>query len=80
MMKRRYGVVKVSKEMVKEFWLYKNLNLVPLKIEFDYPRDCFVIEGYCNKWDLLSEHDVIPEYRAIFKIDILGRTRLFWEK
>lgn len=70
-MKRRWGKTKVSKICYDSFWnnIADCCMIIPYKIETDYLEDDVVtIYGICDKFDEVSEVDVIPEYIFTFEV------------
>ena len=64
---RRYGKLKVSKEVVQKFWDNIKGIIIPIRIEYVLSNSVFEIEAYCEAFKELKEGDTIPTYNAIFK-------------
>ena len=63
---RRYGKIKVSESVYKQFWNTDN-KIIPYRVEFNHCDKSFHIECEHELFDLVKEGEVLPEYYLNFE-------------
>ena len=64
---RRYGKVKITRDMYSMFWKSCKFDIIPLSIEYKPCSEIFELECFCELFRELNESDALPEYVIIFQ-------------
>lgn len=73
---RRIGKIRISEDMLEQFWRINKLKFIPYVCEFIYLEKVFEYIGISPYFDEVIEGSRYPLYNQVYKRDKLGRVKL----